>query len=102
VNEDILSAFLLNEPIALLVVKPFYTTYCHGLRPPIFLFDRRLSGTCVREDASPDKHQPFSHRLPAHGSANQQATDICSLTMNFEGVNGERIGARFLREGDRQ
>jgi hypothetical protein len=63
VDEDIFTVLLLNETIALLVTEPFDTTYWHGLRPPILF---RLTGTRRRlaplEDASPSKHQPFSHR----------------------------------------
>ena len=36
VNEDIISVISGNEPIALLLIKPFYTTFGHYNSPPFF------------------------------------------------------------------
>jgi len=36
VNEDIISVISGNEPIALLFIKPFYTTFGHYNSPPFF------------------------------------------------------------------
>jgi hypothetical protein len=36
VNEDIISVVSGNEPIALLLIKPFYFTFGHYNSPPFF------------------------------------------------------------------
>jgi hypothetical protein len=36
VHEDIISVISGNEPIALLLVKPFHTTFGHYNSPPFF------------------------------------------------------------------
>ncbi len=36
VNEDIISVISGNEPVALLLIKPFYTTFGHHNSPPFF------------------------------------------------------------------